>query len=353
MKRKRLIISVLILILIFSSALLAQRPHRVGTTTAAFLEIGYGSAGSAMGDAYVSMANDLSSIYWNPAGLAFMKQNEAQFVLQPWIVDIHTAMVGAGIVVPNIGTLAVGLISVDYGEMDVTTLSKQEGTGEKFSASDYAINLSYGRALTDWFAFGASGKYVGTEIWHMKANALALDLGVVVKTMFFSPTDKRDDGLHIGMSISNYGTRMKFDGIDLLNYIDVEPDQAGNYKFVPGQFRLEQWELPLIFRIGAALKALKWENQTVSLALDALHPNNSAEYVNVGLQYEYFTPTFGKFYLRSGYKGIFLPDSEFGLSLGAGVTKYLMGNMGLKVDYAFREMGLLGRVHSYSVGFLF
>ena len=48
----------------------AQNPIRAGTTAANFLEIGYGTAGCAMGDAYVSMARDLSSIYWNPAGLA-------------------------------------------------------------------------------------------------------------------------------------------------------------------------------------------------------------------------------------------------------------------------------------------
>ena len=56
-------IIVLLAVLLGAGALLAQKPYRIGTTAANFLEIGYGSAGAAMGDAYVSVANDLSSAY--------------------------------------------------------------------------------------------------------------------------------------------------------------------------------------------------------------------------------------------------------------------------------------------------
>ena len=43
--------------------LLAQEPYRVGTTSGSFLELGFGGAGLGMGDSYVSMATDISSIY--------------------------------------------------------------------------------------------------------------------------------------------------------------------------------------------------------------------------------------------------------------------------------------------------
>jgi hypothetical protein len=54
-----------------------SKPYRVGTTTANFLEIGAESAGSAMGEAYVSVARDLSAVYWNPAGLSFMNRKSS------------------------------------------------------------------------------------------------------------------------------------------------------------------------------------------------------------------------------------------------------------------------------------
>ena len=74
---------------IFCAAFLnGQTINRYGTTTANFLEIGVGSRATSMGDAYVAVANDVSSIYWNPAGLSNVSQSSGLFSIQPWLVDI-------------------------------------------------------------------------------------------------------------------------------------------------------------------------------------------------------------------------------------------------------------------------
>lgn len=331
----------------------AQKPYRMGTTAANFLEIGFGSAGSAMGDACVSITNDLASIYWNPAGLSFMQQSEAQFVRQPWLADINTTFAGIGLVFPAIGTFSLGLIQVGYGDMEVTTLTMQDGTGEIFTAADFAFSLSFARRLAQWFAFGASGKYISSKIWHMNASALAVDLGVVVNTHFLSPTGKRDDGINIGMSISNYGTKMKYDGMDLLRPIDILPYEEGNYRDVGGKFSLEAWELPLIFRIGFSINPMVMGQHRLTLAMDALHPNNNSESVNIGAQYKLTIPTAGDFYLRGGYKALFMEDSEYGVALGGGIVLRMMHNLGLKVEYAYRGVGILGKTHCYTIGVLF
>ncbi len=208
-------IIVLLAVLLGAGALLAQKPYRIGTTAANFLEIGYGSAGAAMGDAYVSVANDLSSAYWNPAGLAFMTKSKAQFSIQPWLVNINTTYAGVGLALPRVGTLALAINQVGYGDMAVTTMDYQDGTGELFNASDLAVTFPHARSLAQWFSFGASFKYINSQIWHMNANAMALDLGVMVNTNFFSFSGKREDGMTIGMSIANYGTKMAYDGMDL------------------------------------------------------------------------------------------------------------------------------------------
>ena len=352
-KKLKIILIFIVLYFCIVSQSYAQKPYRIGTTAANFLEIGYGSAGSAMGDAYVSLANDLSAVYWNPAGLAFMQQSEAQFIYQPWIADINTAFTGVGIVQPAVGTFAFSLIHVGYGDMEVTTLEKQDGTGEYFTATDFAINISYGRSLAQWFAFGASGKYVSSKIWHTNASAFAVDLGVIVNTNFFSATGKREDGVNIGMSISNYGTKMKYDGMDLMQPIDIKPDEEGNYRDVPGKYNLQSWELPLIFRIGISFNPLIWGHHRLTVAVDALHPNNNSEYVNIGGQYKLKIPTAGDFYLRGGYKAIYMKDSEYGFSFGAGTLLHLMHNLGLKVEYAYRGVGVLGKSHCYTIGVLF
>jgi hypothetical protein len=122
-KFKRNGIFVFLLIASICTNLHAQKPIRVGTTTAEFLSIGYDPKGTSMGNAYVSMVNDLTAIYWNPAGLSFAEQSEAMFIYQPWLADINTFLVGAGISVSKIGVFALGVIGVNYGEMDVTTVT--------------------------------------------------------------------------------------------------------------------------------------------------------------------------------------------------------------------------------------
>ncbi len=64
-------------ILLLAMNTIAQEPYRAATTTASFLEIGYGSRINAMGDAGVAAVRDISSIYWKPAGLGYLQQQEA------------------------------------------------------------------------------------------------------------------------------------------------------------------------------------------------------------------------------------------------------------------------------------
>jgi opacity protein-like surface antigen len=353
MRAYRKIIFVLVVISLSAVLLRANTPNRVGTTTANFLEIGFGSAGIAMGDAYVAVANDLSSAYWNPAGLAFMKHNEALFMVQPWVLDVNSSFAAVGVPLPGIGTFALDIVYMGFGEMEVTTLSQQDGTGEMFDANEFAITLSYGRSITEWFAFGAGLKYVSSQIWQVTGSAIAVDLGVLIKTDYFSRSGSRNDGLSIGMSISNYGTKLEYDGTNLLNPIDILPDENGNYRDVPGQFRLNSWELPLIFRVGVSYKPIVTEQHQLLLAVDALHPNNNKESINVGTEYSLKVPTFGKLYLRAGYKALFIESSEFGLTLGAGFTMNLLENTNLTVDYAYRDLGILGTTNCFGLGIQF
>jgi len=344
---------ILLLTVLLSGAVYADKPNRVGTTAANFLEIGYGSTGNAMGDAAICTVNDLSAMFWNPARLAYMKQSEAQFMYQPWIAEINTSFSSVGLVIPSLGTFAAGLYQVDYGEMKVTTTQMQDGTGENYSARDLCFNLSYARKLANWFAFGASGKYISSKIWHSNASAIAFDLGMVVDTYFFSPTGNRADGLTIGMSIANYGTKMKYEGMDLMQPIDLYPDENGNYAHAEGEFKTQGWELPLIFRIGAAVHPIVSAAHRLTLEIDALHPNNNSESINMGGQYEVNIPSFGTLYLRGGYKALFMEDSQYGFSFGSGLKYIMMNNVGIRVDYAFRDVGILGKTHCYTFSFVF
>jgi len=353
MNRIITILTALLLMLSFFDVY-AQKPYRVGTTGANFLEIGFGSSALATGDAHVAVSNgDLSSMYWNPASLGYRDKNEAFVNIQPWFADIDLSMAAFGYVHPSLGTFAGSVIMMNYGSEDVTTVEHPNGTGEKFDGVDFSFNLSYGKRLVDWFAFGFSAKYINTQIWHETASAVAFDLGAIVNTKFFQWSETPGEGLNIGMSISNYGTRLTYDGIDLKQSVDIKPDDDGNYANVPSRYELEAWELPLIFRLGVSFYLYKSEMHSFQVSVDALHPNNNSEYVNIGGQYALNIPAYGEVFIRGGYKGMLMDESQYGLSLGFGVILKVFGNQSFKFDYAYRSHEILGAMNSYSVGFLF
>ena len=57
----------------------AQTVTKVGTTAGKFLSIPVGARALGMGGAFVAVANDVSAMYWNPAGIAGVYQTEALF----------------------------------------------------------------------------------------------------------------------------------------------------------------------------------------------------------------------------------------------------------------------------------
>jgi hypothetical protein len=353
MKFLKLIFLALFVVLVSSFVLNAQdSPNRVGTTAANFLELGFDPKGIAMGDATVSSVDNLSAIYWNPSGLAFMKQDEVLFSYQPWLANTRNFLASVGVISPNLGTFALSVLGMDYGEMEVTTMELQEGTGEKFTPQDLAVILSYGRSITSWFGFGASIKYIYSSIYHETADAFAFDFGVTIKTAFLSPTNN-DDGLRLGMSISNYGTEMQYRGLDLMRSIDIAPDESGNYKDTKVDFQTESWELPLLFRVGVSATPILMTNHRLTIALNAIHANNNNESVNVGAEYAFNMPGLAKLFFRGGYRGFFLEDSEFGPTFGVGIQVPFLRQNAVQIDYAYRDNGILGFSHAVGISLLF
>ena len=86
---KKSILVILGLLLIVQLDVNAQGVTKVGTTAAGFLGIDMGARGTAMGSAYVSVANDVSAMYWNPAGIARITDFEASLLTQIGLQIYH------------------------------------------------------------------------------------------------------------------------------------------------------------------------------------------------------------------------------------------------------------------------
>jgi len=63
--------------------------QRSGTSSGTFLKIGVGARAVGMGEAFVAVANDPTTIYWNPAGLGSLLRNEVEISHVSWPAQIH------------------------------------------------------------------------------------------------------------------------------------------------------------------------------------------------------------------------------------------------------------------------
>jgi len=315
-----------------------QGQSKVGSTAAPFLNIGIGPRAIAMGGAFVATANDVSSLYWNSAGAAKMNGSGALFAHSSWFADIKYNWAGAVIDLGDAGVFGASITSLDYGEMELTTLREPEGTGGTFGASDMAIALTYAKALTDRFSIGGTVKYISQNIWNSSASTVALDFGV----LFHSDIA----GLRIGATISNLGGDMRISGKDLNVQHDVDQTIFGNNDQILATLDTDNWPLPLTFKIGLAMDIIEMENHVVTIAADALHPSDNKESVNVGMEYHLFN----MIALRAGYKSLFLDNTEEGLTLGFGLNYDFTDSFGLSIDYAYQTFGLLNDTQHFSIG---
>lgn len=319
-----------------------QNVTKVGTTAAPFLNVGIGARAIAMGGAYVALASDASALYWNPAGIALIPGREAIFNHSEWIADINFDYAGFVMNLSGLGSFGAFASFMTMGEMDVTTELYPEGTGQRFNAGSYALGISYARSLTDRFSFGFNVKYVHEYILNSSSNGLAIDIGTVFITQF--------RGLRIGAAISNFGTKMRMDGRDLLVQHDIDAQRKGSNDRINADLSTNSYDMPLNLRVGLSYNALQnMKQHALWIAVDAVHPSDNVEAVNLGAEYTLMD----MFALRGGYASLFTKDSEQGMTLGGGLKYSFAGSLTLKVDYAYESFGRFDYIQKFTMALAF
>lgn len=309
-----------------------------GTTAGQFLKIQIGARAIGMGGAYVALANDVSSFYWNPAGLARVGPNGGvNFVHTNWLAEMKFDFAAVALRISNFGTLGLSFTSLSMPDMKVRTEFEPEGTGEYFSAMDMVIGVGYARTLTDRFSMGITAKYIRQQIWHMSASTIAFDIGILFKTDF--------NWLTLGMDISNFGPKLQYSGKDIFINYDFSPNEHGDNENIFADLQTDKWDLPLLFRFGVAMEIMNQEMNQLIAAIEARHPNDNTESLSFGMEYGFRH----RFFLRGGYQSLYEDESEKGLTLGTGIVYYLTKSIPLYFDYAYADWGRLNDVQRFSV----
>lgn len=299
---------------------------RTGTTGMQFLKIGIDARSAGLSGNYIAVANDVASVYWNPSGMMKLDTQKIhfQFGQTSYFADIGISY-GGLVYKTNGAAFGLSLVTLNSGEIPVTTEFQPFGTGETYSAVSSTIGLSFAKSLTNNFSFGITGKYARESIAGINVNNALFDFGF-----------QYDIGLKntkFAVSISNFGFNVTPEGKLKLLKLNGETDLNS----------FESVSVPAIFRIGFAWDAIKKEIHQLTFISQLNHPTDNNE--TLGLASEYIWKNI--FFARMGY--------EFGIDEG-GIPAFGIGiqakrNFGIfRFDYGFNNKARLGSVHRFTLG---
>ncbi|MDF1543689.1 MAG: PorV/PorQ family protein [bacterium] len=256
---------------------------KAGTTAFPFLKINVGARAVAMGGAFTGLADDESSLYYNPAGIYSYDKNHYILGYHNYFVDIQTGFAGF-IRQLNDKYFLGGYISyLNYGNF-VEANDQGEVTGE-FSGSDMVVAASFAMRPKYSYSAGATVKLIYESIQEFSSTGLAVDLGF----KYIGDREKHS----FGIAIQNLGSQLSALGV-------------------------EKFDLPLTFRAGGAFQP---RGLPLTLAIDLVKPNDNDLYVAIGSEYFSLKPL----YLRMGwnsfgnnYRARDSGDKWAGLTFGVG-----------------------------------
>jgi len=298
-----------------------------------FLSVGVGARALGIGGAFVAVADDVTGIYWNPAGLSRVSRPEIMFMHADRFAGVVKYDFAAA-VIPHNNRVAFGIGLVRLGVDDIphTTLPRQDlQVGEiyvddngnahvnepfveyAFSNGEYGLFLSFSKMISRRFSYGGSVKIVHKSFDVARAWGVGFDLAAQYRL---------DSGLRFGANFQDATTTIlawnsgrKEVLVPTLKLGAAFPFQV---EMLPGRL------LPVI-DFDVRFDGRKFASQAAA--------GFSNFDTHVGLEFEA-----NDFYaLRIGSNaGFFVAGA--GLTLGA-----------IHVDYAFQNHSDLGDIHRISL----
>lgn len=277
-----------------------------GTAGAQFLKIGAGARAASMAEAFSGVADDVSAIYWNPAGLAAnLEEPSFEAMYLKWFQAMNYQFV-AFVYPTNIGTFGLALNGFDVNDIE----RREEDTAEpisEFGAIDMVYTLSYSKKIMTELSTGFNLKFIQQEIDDENASTFATDISIYYKT----PVEK----LTVGLVLQNFGNKIKF--------VD-KPDP-----------------LPLNVKLGFGYRLF---SDKLTFGLDIITPSDNQIYTSVGCEFtsKIISDLSGS--IRAGYKTGMETGELQGLATGAGI-----GFRNFNFNFAWVPYGDLGNTFRYSL----
>lgn len=171
-------------------------PQSTAKYAGEFIAIGIGGRALGMGSAYTAVANDITSGYWNPAGLASVDFPQISLMHDERFAGLVNYDYGAvAIPVGTVSTVALSIIrlgvdnipNTQYAGVDINGLPLPPDEWQNFvridpdrityyNAADWAFFLSYARRVTERFSYGANVKLIHRDLESASAVGVGFDI---------------------------------------------------------------------------------------------------------------------------------------------------------------------------------
>jgi hypothetical protein len=265
-----------------------------GDTGASVLGERTGGRAIAMGGAYTAAGDDVESMNYNPAGVAFIQKRQAELAWNTEFPD--TSVFYAAYAQPLETFIVEGLTGISIVYRSIPTISNPDALDPAINYYDAVVTGTYATSLwqflktdisKDIYA-GLSAKIATEQMGPYNGTYLAFDAGTVVSLA--------DTGLKLGLSILNAGVQLSATRSDVNETLSKSP-------------------LPLTLRAGAAYKIKIDEKNNTQFSADYIQDFYDYSRFAVGLEHNLINIIF----LRMGYNMAVDSRNPAVLSAGAGI----------------------------------
>lgn len=240
--------------------------------------------------------------------------------------------------------LGLSLVSLDFGDLPVTTTSQPEGTGAFYSPSFFHFGIGYSYTYENKVSVGILFRGVSESTTNVSAFGFGIDAGVQ-----YVAGD--DDNFRLGISLRNMGTAMQFQGEGLSEEVSAPGNNPVDY-LTTLQNRPQKFQIPSVLNIGMSYDFLLSEDLTLRGLVNFTANSFARDDIGGGVE------VFIKEYigLRAGYKatvGSGIEDERnvyTGFAGGISLNLPLSGmDKKIGVDYAYRTTDPFEGSHNLSL----
>jgi len=332
--------------MLLASVAFAGNPDRQGEAGAAQLLINPWARSAGLHSMNTANVSGADALFLNVAGLSRIKKTQFQIGHARYLegADVNINALGfAQRIGKGGGTFGLSLMTIDMGDIPLTTADVPEGSGATFSPSIFNLGVSYSHMFENRVSVGITAKFVNESISNASASAMAIDAGVQYVT-------GEQDNFKFGISLRNVGSKMQFKGEGLAQ---PRPNPGQTFEYpITYYSRSAAYELPSQLNIGASYDFLFERASRLTVVGNFTSNAFSRDQVGGGLEF-----ALGKnFAVRAGYKGEF-DQNEIEKSLDNGLSAGLTASTAFKkgsdsrlsIDYSFRSTSIYRGIHNIGV----